>query len=279
MVDVDLNYPNGSEDAAVPNVENDIFLSTDRCWSIGITFSSREFFPHRPRLFYPLTHHFPVSRHAADRITPRCDAFSIFRRGQETWCDAWNTKFRIRRLFRADRARARKVDRDSAHSHRHGNVTWAGETMHRHRGWAVRAKNRGTLGVHSAVEAAIYFQGRDTNGRGERTRWCLGGRRERSSTRWYAADEIFGRHREKTILHSDVADTALSTTRLVDWLLLLLMLLNPLVDFRWVSLRFRARVRRAGFGLATRNQGQGGGGGGGRGTGKQEEIVSCRNAE
>jgi len=39
---------------------------------------------------------------------------------------------------------------------------------------------------------------------------------ERSSTRRYAADGIFGGHRGKTILHSDVAGTALSTTRLVD---------------------------------------------------------------
>jgi len=78
----------------------------------------------------------------------------------------------------------------------------------------------------------------------------------------------------KTILHSDVAGTALSTTRLADWLLLLLMLLNPLVDFRRVSLRFRARVRRTGFGLATRNQGQEG-----EGKRRQKGIVSYRNAE
>lgn len=47
----------------------------------------------------------------------------------------------------------------------------------------------------------------------------------------------------KTILLSDIAGTALSTTRLVDWLLL--MLLNPLVDFhRDRTICFRVPDRR-----------------------------------
>jgi len=55
------------------------------------------------------------------------------------------------------------------------------------------------------------------------------------------------------------------------------MLLNPLVDFRRISLRFRARIRRTGFGLATRNQGQQGEGEGERnGETKGDRIVPQR---
>lgn len=53
--------------------------------------------------------------------------------------------------------------------------------------------------------------------------------------RWWDFQATLG----KTILLSDIAGTALSTTRLVDWLLL--MLLNPLVDFHRVrTICFRA---------------------------------------
>lgn len=58
---------------------------------------------------------------------------------------------------------------------------------------------------------------------------------DRKVCRWWDFQATLG----KTILLSDIAGTALSTTRLVDWLLL--MLLNPLVGFhRGRTMCFRA---------------------------------------
>lgn len=83
--------------------------------------------------------------------------------------------------------------------------------------------------------------------------------------RWWDFQATLG----KTILLSDIAGTALSTTRLVDWLLL--MLLNPLVDFhRGRTMCFRApdqKNQASGLPL-------------GRGRRKKKNTrESCRSAE
>lgn len=99
------------------------------------------------------------------------------------------------------------------------------------------------VGFRRALEACALLQRRNeraNDGGG-------GGKRLTMVCCWWDFQATLG----KTILLSDIAGTALSTTRLVDWLLL--MLLNPLVDFhRDRTICFRALDRRASFGLASR---------------------------
>lgn len=68
-----------------------------------------------------------------------------------------------------------------------------------------------------AWDATFYFKKELNSGRGGHG-W-----------RWWASNGNSGPRKTRKCLHSDIAGTALSTTRLVDWLLL--TLLNSLLDF------------------------------------------------
>lgn len=103
------------------------------------------------------------------------------------------------------------------------------------------------------LEATLYLK-KEMNGR------TMGRFDDRKVCRWWDFQATLG----KTILLSDIAGTALSTTRLVDWLLL--MLLNPLVGFhRGRTMCFRApdqKNQASGLSL---------------GRGRQKRIVSQYN--
>lgn len=111
------------------------------------------------------------------------------------------------------------------------------------------------VGIRRALEAALYFK--------EEMKRAYDGEGLTMVCRWWDFQATPG----KTILLSNIAGTALSTTRLVDWLLL--MLLNPLVDFHRGPdyVLPSARPEEPGFGFASRK----------RETEKRESRIAAQN--